>query len=609
MSVISGCATKSDVYSAAPLVLPQRYLSVHANDTSVPQDIQDSQLSAQTINVAMGEWWLLLQSPELNAVMDRVLANNPDLRIATLRMAQLQARTEVDGASRYPEVSVPITLKNESPTVIGGTSLAEKATLRNYQVGLRLDWRPDLWGEFSALYDAAKMNLLRAAFQREDMQRTTVANVVTNYLTYLSLNDRTRVAQETEIALGEMLSAIAKRLEIGDATAIDYEQQKAAIYQVRATIPVLQQQREAVLHRLASLAGAMPRNFQLSDKGLDSIHLPTGLPEAPLALLLRRPDVRAVEAQLLAADANIVLARARILPALDLTSQIGYGSKDFWHWLQPENIAWNFIANLSINLFDAGKRSKEVEFSRAMHEEMVETYMRVIYEGAREVGTAISGIKTTEQRAHLQRMSADAAQQAWHFSKEAYNAGAVDHMVLLDTERTYTSGLDNWIGARLENYQSLASLFSALGGGVPSPTEPTPAKLQTTANLPPIGSTEEMSSRFTDASIDWADDQWRESGEQWLVEIIGLYERSAIAPAWRDLQTRFPILIEERRLIRQVQGQILGEQRERASWYRLYLEHIHNRESAQQLCDGLQSKQQRCRITTVQEVSQPSLTR
>jgi hypothetical protein len=117
-----------------------------------------------------------------------------------------------------------------------------------------------------------------------------------------------------------------------------------------------------------------------------------------------------------------------------------------------------------------------------------------------------------------------------------------------------------------------------------------------------------MSSRLADSGIDWTDDQWRKSGEQWVVEVIGLYEHSAIAPAWRDLQSRFPTLVYEHQLIRQLQGQIPGEQRARASWYRLYLAGTSNRESAQHLCDELQAKQQRCRLTTVQEVSHPSHT-
>jgi NodT family efflux transporter outer membrane factor (OMF) lipoprotein len=583
--LLTGCAVKRDAYNVPKVVLPERF------SKAATAAAESGEKLAQPLGETLVEWWALLGSSELNVLVDRVIANNPDLRIATLRIAQLLARSDITGASRLPEINAPLQIKNEGPSVIGSTNPGESVeSRRTYQAGIRIDWRPDLWGESASLFEASRLQLLRATFQRDDLQRTVLSNVLATYVEFLTLNDRLRVAKETDTALSEMLGAVATRLEVGDATAIDHEQQKAAVYQVRATVPVLQQQRELVFNRLASLAGAMPGNFQLTDKGLDSLRFPATLPDVPLAWLLRRPDVRAVEAQLLTADVDIDTARARVLPPLDLSAQVGFGSRRFSDWFEPHNLAWNLIANLSANLFDGGKRSKEVAFSRAVHEEMNETYLRVIYEAAREVDTSLSSVKMQEARLKLQGLSADAARQAWLYSQEAYQAGAIDYLVLLDTERTYTRNLDDWMSARQARYQGLTSLFSALGGGIAQVDNNTVAPSPST----------EPSMRPSDKGIDWSLSVWNEPGEHWLVEVSGLYEHSMVAPAWRDLQERFPA-IKDRVLLPYQVGQFTHGKQQRAAWYRLYVAHNADAQAAQSLCGNLQARQQRCRVMLIKQ--------
>lgn len=655
--LLSACAVKREAYHVPRVELPQKYLKAQTTKSTAtaPLDSKVPTLPATNLTDMLGEWWLLLGSPELNALMDRALANNADIRIATLRLAQLQARMDVTRASSMPEINLPAQFRSEAPTGgIGSTAAGSSpASQRSFQVSLRADWRPDLWGEFAAQLDASKLQLWRATFQRDDVQRTVVANVITAYFEFLSLNDRLRIARDTDVAVSEMLSAVAARLEVGDATIIEYEQQKAAVYQVRATIPVLQQQRELVFNRLSSLVGTIPSNFQLSDKGLSSIRFPEVLPGVPSALLLRRPDIRAVEAQLLAADADIDTARARVLPALDLTSSVGYGSRQLSELLQPQNLAWSFIANLSANLFDSGKRTKEIEFARAVHEELVETYVRVIHDAVRGVDDSLTSIKMMENRLKLQRISVDAAYQAWTHSQEAYRAGAVDYLVVLDSERTYTRNLDDWVGARLQRLQGLTNLFSALGGGVapgmalpgdgqrplalkvdtdygaltqtaqaslepsqgPAVTDPIETNATETvidalpAGMPENGQlnlsmTATLTLREPVTGIDWTETRWLEPGTHWLVEISGLYERTSVAPAWRDLRERFPDQFKNRVMTPQRQGLVSYALNERASWYRLYIADLDNVDDAHQLCADLRSAQQRCRVMVFRQTDE-----
>lgn len=674
---LAGCAVaKRDHYNVPAVALPERYAKapVVADVTNSGKDIAPSACASclpsspapsLALSGVLAEWWHLLGSSELDALMDRALANNPDLRIAALRIVQTQARLLQADADKVPVISLPAQAKIEAPEFGVGTVApgGEIKSRKTYQVSLRGDWRPDIWGERAALYESAELQLWRATFQRDDVQRNVVANVAVNYAEYLSLNDRLRVARETDKALSEMLAAVEARLEKGDATVTEREQQRAAVYSVRATIPVLEQQREVVLNRLASLAGTVPGELKLSDNGLDSVNFPAVLPGVPSALLLRRPDVRVVEARLLAADADIDVARARILPPLDLTAQVGYGSRHMAQLFQPQSLLWNAIANLSATLFDRGKRNREVDFAQAVHEELVETYIRVIYDAVREVDDSLSAIRNMGNRLDAQRTATDSARRAWDFSQESYMAGAVDYLVVLDTERTYHRNLDDWYNVRMERYRGLVNLFSALGGGVSRgitlpgdgarPTSlmaeidygavlsATLPKLNTRAatgaeiNAPQAegvaagGKVAEASpsdqapkeGRLLDGHVDvtltatlpgrtkvegvvWSENPLREEGEQWLVEMSGVYDRAAVTAAWRDLRARFPEQTENRTLLPRSQGQVDEAGEERASLFRLFVAKLPDRQTADALCATLRAGQQRCQVISSQELAE-----
>jgi multidrug efflux system outer membrane protein len=668
--LLTGCAAKRDHYNVPVVPLPERYPKA-PTVTDVTNSVQDITAAAASscklcvpstpassfaLSGVLPEWWRLLGSPELDGLIDRALAHNPDLRIATLRLAQSKARLFQAGADKVPVITMPAQAKIEAPyngigTVGPGGQIQSRKT---YQVSLRGDWRLDIWGERSAMYESAEFQLWQATFQRDDAQRILVSNVTVGYAEYLSLNDRLRVAHETDKTLTEMLAAVVSRLEVGDATVTEMEQEKTAVYSVRATIPVLEQQREVVLNRLTSLSGAIPGTLKLSDNGLDALNFPSVLPGVPSALLLRRPDVRVVEARLLAADANIDLARARVLPPLDLTAQVGYGSHYMSQLFEPHALFWNAIANLSATLFDSGKRSREVDFSQAVHEEMVETYIRVIYDAVREVDDSLSAIRLTGNRLEAQRTATESAHRAWNYSTESYMAGAVDHLVVLDTERTYHQNLDNWYNVRMERYRGLVNLFSALGGGVSMgvalpgegarPSTLTAeidygAVLSATIpkQIPPAGTGEESQiagaevtaktpesplmnqkqdevqhlsdhidvmltatppSRAQIEGVDWSGNQLLEGREQWLVEMSGVYDHAAVISAWRDLRTRFPKQMENLALLPRSQGQVDDTGEERASWYRLFVAKLPDRQMADALCATLRAGLQRCEVVS-----------
>lgn len=593
-----GCATKREQrHDVPPIPVPAQFKQAAAVRAELePKPAAGSAATAQTpseplVGRLLAEWWRVLSNPELDALMDRVIANNTDLRIATLRIVQAKARADQVVADRYPTLSVPFQAKGEAPKDgIGSVAPGGKIeTQHTYQISLRTDWRVDLWGERSALADSSRMQLLRSTYERDDTRRQLIASTAALYVEYLSLNDRIRVARETETVLRGLLDGVGKRLEAGDATVTDLEQQRTAVYAVQATIPALELQREVVTNALAQLLGVTPVSLALSDQGLDSLAFPGILPGVPAGLVLRRPDVRVIEARLLSADADIEVAHARLLPPLDLTAQVGYGSYVLSQLFQSQTLFWNAIANISATIFDHGKRANEIAFSKALHEELVETYVKVIYNAVRETEDAIATIQMNGKRLEAQKAATDAAHRAWKFSMESYAAGAVDHLTLIDTERTYHRALDEFQRIRMERLKGVVGLFSALGGGIPQADSTPPSGQRSMAQG--NGGSAAGTRAYSQYSPHESDD----GKEYWLVEIAGLHDRHGIAHAWRDLNHRFPAIMRERSMLPRLQGRVAQDDKERAAWFRLYVARFDIAEDARQFCGELVKSLQRCR--------------
>lgn len=613
--VLAGCATKRDRYDVASVPLPAKFdkapvaaeLAAEATAKAVAAAAQEKPPAGISVSFpktaldkVMADWWRLLGSSELDSLVERALANNHDLVIANLRIAQAKARAQQAIADKSPVLSAPAQARVEAPVNGVGTVApgGQIDSIRTYQASLRVDWRVDLWGEKQALVDSADMLLWRAAFQRDDTQRLLVGSIVASYVEYLSLNDRLRVSRETEEVLSGMVRSVEQRLEKGDATITDLEQQRAAVFQVRATIPALEQRREDVKSLLAQLTGAVPGQLKLTAAGIESLAYPVVYPGIPSALLLRRPDVRVVEARMLSADADIDVARARILPPLDLTGQVGYGSHYLAQMFQPHTFFLNGIANLSATIFDAGRRNREVEFARAVHEEMVETYARVVYLAVREVEDALNALQKTKKRFEAQQEATNSSRRAWEYSQESYSAGAIDYLTLLDTQRTYHRNLDELHVIRMNRYQAMVNLFQSLGGGVEQgdilpgkgwrPTAPDGSDTGSVmaAAPPPI----EMD------GIDWSEKAFDEKEAVWLVELSGVYERTSVAPKWRDMRKRLAGLLIDRVLLPRRQGRVADDAENSPTWYRLFLSRFASAGEAEKACIAMRNGQFRCRV-------------
>ena len=314
----------------------------------------------------------------------------------------------------------------------------------------------------------------------------------------------------------------------------------------------------------------------------------------PTSLLVRRPDIRAVEARLLAADADIDVARARLFPPLNISSQGSIGMVAFAQFFTPYGVIYNALGNLTTTIFDHGKRTQDVAFARSLHEELVETYLHTVYGAVRETEDAITSTYMNGRRLEAQKVAVEAAFRAWTASQESYEVGGIDFLTLIDTERTYYRALDEYHHIRQEHFNGLVSLYSALGGGVPQggilPGDGVRPKS--------ISAEASESAAMVMPGIDWTGRNTDTGDEFWLVELAGLQDRLGVTHAWRDLNQRFPKLMTGRVALPRLQGKLAKEQQERATWYRVFIARFPSQEEAGAFCGQLSAKQLRCNVVS-----------
>lgn len=472
---LAGCAVKRDTYDVPDVPLPETYR--HAEATALPPQQVAPSASARPVAELLPEWWTLLGSGELNTLVARALENNQDLHAAVARLAQARATFGTAWADQFPELSGDALAQSSGPK--GGVGTVPPGgtweTERLYQIGARLTWLPDLWGDKRAASEAAVNRLLGSAHGRDAVRADVIAEVVRTYLQYLSFSDRVRVGREVERVLSEMLEAVEARARDGDATDLDVVQQRAAVRQTAATVPVLELQREQARNRLAVLLGTTPAMLDLEGQTLHTLRFPVIKPGLPTWLVWRRADVRQAEVEMIAADADIDVARALVLPRLELAGEIGYGSNYLNTLFRPESLVMTAVASLTQSIFDFGRREYRADFARARHRELVAQYVRSILRGVQETEDALTAVHHLGRRQELLEDAVRNSRLAYDYSRESYVAGVVDYITLLDTERTLFRNEDDWETVRFDRLSALVDLFRALGGGAPTiapPEEP-----------------------------------------------------------------------------------------------------------------------------------------
>ncbi len=415
-------------------------------------------------------WWTDFENEELNELIDSGLSNNFDLRVAIARLEQAEKQALIAEAARYPSVNFFAGAESKGPAAgVGTARTREEFTNRQiFQFGFRATYEVDVWGK--AGYQAqSALALARASFfNRQAVALTLTSEIASGYFQLLSLMERIASAEKNLEVAKSVGEAISKRVERGDASVLEQQQQQITIALVENGLAALKLQKERAFTRLALLLGKAPSALKIKAKTLDQVKLPDIEPGLPSELLCRRPDVRRAEQQLVAAREDVNAARANILPSFSMTAEYGQGSYKLADILSPQSLLYSIAGNMVANVFDYDKKDNLLGQARARNKELLETYANTVLSSLRDVEDALSGIRLTRQQYQALHGALGRSNRLLEFSQLIYKKGALDFVGLQQIQRDVFTAEDAEASARYEQLKATIDLYKSLGGGISS---------------------------------------------------------------------------------------------------------------------------------------------
>jgi len=418
------------------------------------------QSQAEASSFADQPWWQVFDDLALKALISEALANNFDARLATQRVIEYQARAGVEAAARWPTVTASAgwTRGRSSPFTAGGGGEGQ-----NYNASLGVAWDLDLWGRLRRLNEAALAQYLGTQDARRGVYLTTAAQVAQAYFQLRDLDARLVIARSTTEAFQATRDLFSQRLAGGTASALETARADAALAGVAATIPDLERQIQAQENLICLLVGRTPgpiaRGGGLADQPLPP-QIPAGLPSS---LLERRPDLRAAEQQLVAANAAVGVAQANYFPTLSLTALAG-GVAPAIDRLFGAGKEWNVNPELTLPL-----QGRKLKFQKAVAvaqwEEAKVQYQAAVTGAFGEVSTLLVAYQKLAEVEEQQARSVAAYQAAVHLASLRYQAGLSGYMEVLEAQQQLFPAQNAWSQVRTSRLVALVQLYKALGGG------------------------------------------------------------------------------------------------------------------------------------------------
>lgn len=406
-------------------------------------------------------WWRGFRSAELDGYIDEARRANFDLAAAIARVRQADAQAKIAGAALLPNVGGSATATNEREQ----TATGQYAYFHQYAPQLSASYVIDFWGRNRAAQNAAIAAAQASRHDRVTVELTVLTSVALTYFQTIELRDRVAVAQRNLAAAQATLKGLRLQEEAGIATALDVAQQETTVATLGAAIPPLEQQLRQTVHALAILVGRAPESIEPGASTLTDFALPPVRPGLPSELLVRRPDVAEAQDQLIAANANIAVARASFFPTIELTASGGYASSALSTLLQPGSRVFAVAGGLTQPIFDGGVLFGQYELAKARYDELVADYRKAIYSALSDVEDSLVAVEQSNEEAVREDTAVTKARRANKIAQAQLHSGVVSILTVLNTETALFTAEDALIQARYAQIQALVGLYSALGGG------------------------------------------------------------------------------------------------------------------------------------------------
>ena len=455
--VLSGCAVGPN-YQRPALDTPTGYRTA-ASDTNAP---------AGAKSLADLSWWDAYDDAQLKAYIAEALTNSWDIQIAAARVLQAEASARVTRAQFFPTVSAGADWTTARASENGPSGVPTGVNpQRDYGsvYGTMAGYEVDLWGRIRRMNEAARAQLLATEAAQQTVRQTLVAQVATGYLSLLELDYELEIAQRTYDARTNSLILTTARQEGGVASMQDVYQAQILVYTAEASITDTHGRIEQQENELSILLGRNPGTPQRGESFLRQKREVTVPPGLPAELIDRRPDIRATEQQLVAANADIGQAKAAFFPKVTLTGMYGVQSVALSDLFKGGSQTCQFGPAVSLPLFTGGALRGNLKLAQARFEEAVAQYRKTVQNSFREVSDSLIAYqRTREFRGHMEERT-QANRNAANLANVRYEGGVTSYLEVLYNEQELFTAELNLAQARLNELLSVVQLYRALGGG------------------------------------------------------------------------------------------------------------------------------------------------
>ncbi len=432
-------------------------------DVPAPPQFRGGEAQPSQASLGDVKWFDLFQDETLRGLVKEALQANYDIRIAAQRVLEAQGQVTAIRSGLFPQ------LNGQASAARTGIKAPIQSTAGGFGVA---SWELDLFGRLRRATEAARADMLAAEENQKAIMQALVAQVAAAYFDLREYDAELEYVRASIKTRTESLRLVIARQEGGVATMLDVDQAKTLVTSAEGNAVLLERAREQTENFISFLLGRHPgpvaRGKALTEQPQPP-QVPTGLPSA---LLDRRPDVRASEQQLVAANARVGVAKAAFFPSIALTAAGGYQSTElsgtlagFPISISRSGASYSMAGLIDVPIFDAGRRSGNYKSAKAVREQLLINYQKAIYGAFRDVSDALVGYQRTKEYVVSQKTLVETLRDQSQLSNQRYSGGVTSYLEVLDTERQRLTAEQQLAQAQRDELTALVQLYKALGGG------------------------------------------------------------------------------------------------------------------------------------------------
>lgn len=470
----------------AALAVPALLIGCAVGPDFVPPDPQLPEASFQDgISVADRSlpsptdptWWAVFRDPILTDLASRVAAANLDVQTATIRIAESRFQRGVAAAAQFPSLNGDAKYQRELYSQNGVLSLlngllAPGQTVpifpfNDYNVGFDASWELDLWGRVRRQVEAADAQVDQAEEQRRDALVSSLAELARDYIQLRGAQMQIRIANDNLKIARDVLQLTQERQQKGVQNALDVENAAAQVESIRAQLPTLEQQESQYINALGFLLDQPPGALRTELGRSRSVppaplRVPVGIPSE---LARRRPDIRAAEAQLHAATANIGVAIGSFYPTVQLNGTVGFDALDLKNLWKGSSLQYMVGPSVTLPIFAGGRLKSTLKLREAQQQEAAVLYHKTVLQAWHDVVNALVAYRLEQQRRSRLKSQENHSRQALTLARARYSDGVADFLTVLDAQRSLLQASQQYVTSTTNVSLNLVQLFKALGGG------------------------------------------------------------------------------------------------------------------------------------------------